>query len=390
MRIHPLSQGSIILNMLPTERPICLFLPSFGDGGVERMLTHLALGLADLGCKVDFMVGSPEAPYLQILPARVRLHPLGDCSPRARRDFLADYVKQMLPSVVLSAKIADDRIALAVKRAVPSDTRYFLRPGTTQSARWRVRKSLFFKRWWERHLLRRLYRQADGIIAVSEGVAVDVARIAQLPREHIQLVRNPTIVPLIAHQAQAPLDHPWFAPGELPVILGIGGLRLQKDFATLIRAFALARRQHPCRLLILGQGRQQARLVKLAGELGVSEAVQLIGFDPNPYRYLARAGLFVLSSRWEGSPNALIEALALGVPAVATDCPSGPREILADGRYGPLVPVGDAEALAQAILETLTHPLPAEILRTAVSEYRVEISARRYLAAFGLGDGQIS
>lgn len=375
---------------MPTDpRPICLFLPSFGDGGVERMLTHLALGLDGLGYPVDFMVGALDASYLQILPPRVRLYPLGGYSLRTRHEFLADYVRRAQPAVVLSAKIDDDRIALAVKAKVPSATRYFLRPGTTQSERWRARKAPFFKRWWEGRLLRRLYRQADGIIAVSEGVARDVAAIAGSPCAPIQVVRNPTISPFLERQAQAPLDHPWFAPGEPPVILGIGGLRLQKDFATLIRAFAWVRRHRPCRLLILGQGRQRTRLLELAKRLGVGESVQLAGFDPNPYRYLARAGLFVLSSRWEGSPNALIEALALGVPVVATDCPSGPREILQDGRYGPLVPVGNPEALAEAMMDALARPLPPEVLREAVRDYQVEVSARRYLAAFGLGDAPL-
>ena len=143
-------------------------------------------------------------------------------------------------------------------------------------------------------------------------------------------------------------------------------------------------RQRPCRLLILGQGRQRERLQRLAEELGVGEAVELHGFDPNPYRFLARAGLFVLSSLWEGSPNVLTESLALGVPVVATDCPSGPSEILAGGCHGPLVPVGDVAALASAMLETLDHPRPASELRAAVAEYEWMHSARAYLEALGV------
>jgi len=366
------------------SRPICLFLPSFGDGGVERMMANIARGLAEQGFAVDFVVGPPDAPYLDTLPASVRLHPLTERDRRARRRFLHDYVERERPAIVLTAKTDDDRVALAVKAAQSGDTRYFLRPGTTQSERWNARRRNPLKRWWERRQLSALYQRADGVIAVSRGVAEDIAAITGLPLDRIRVVRNPNITPELEQSARAPLDHPWFAPGEPPVIMGIGGLRLQKDFTTLIRAFALVQRQRPCRLLILGQGRQRARLERLAKELGVSGGVDLHGFDPNPYRFLGRAGLFVLSSRWEGSPNALTEALALGVPVVATDCRSGPREILQGGRYGPLVPVGDVEALARAMVQTLREPLAPEILREAVSDYRLDVSARGYLDAFGL------
>ncbi|MGQ9831122.1 MAG: glycosyltransferase [Thermochromatium sp.] len=366
------------------SRPVCLFLPSFGDGGVERMMTHLARGIAEQGFRVDFVVGSPVAPYLDTLPPSVRLHHLTARDRRTRRRFLHDYVERARPAIVLTAKTDDDRVALAVKASQSGDTRYFLRPGTTQTERWNARGRNPLKRWWERRQLSALYRRADGIIAVSHGVAADVAAISDLPRERIRVVRNPTLTPELEEYARAPLDHPWFAPGEPPVIMGIGGLRLQKDFATLIRAFARLYRQRPCRLLILGQGRQRERLQRLAERLGVGGAVDLHGFDPNPYRFLVRARLFVLSSRWEGSPNVLTESLALGVPVVATDCRSGPREILQDGRYGPLVPVGDSEALAQAMEQTLCRPLPPEVLRAAVDDYRLDVSARGYLDAFGL------
>lgn len=159
------------------------------------------------------------------------------------------------------------------------------------------------------------------------------------------MVRNPNITPEFYAQAREPVDHPWFGPDQPPVIMGVGGLRTQKDFATLIQAFALLHARLPCRLMILGQGRQQGRLLRLTRDLGVAEDVALPGFESNPYRFLARAKLFALSSLWEGSPNVLTEALALGTPVVSTDCRSGPREITRDGSFGALVPVGDVAAL---------------------------------------------
>jgi len=166
--------------------------------------------------------------------------------------------------------------------------------------------------------------------------------------------------------------------------MGIGRLTRQKDFPTLIRAFATLRRVRPLRLIILGEGRDRAPLEQLAAREGVGGDVALPGFQPNPYAWLARARLFVLSSAWEGSPNALTEAMALGVPVVSTDCRSGPRELLEAGRFGPLVPVGDADALAAAMRATLDHPLPPETLKAAVAEYDAVTSARRYLEVLGL------
>ncbi|MBN2887486.1 MAG: glycosyltransferase [Chromatiaceae bacterium] len=347
------------------------------------MMVNIARGLADAGQAVDFVTSAREAPFLDQLPASVRLHLLEGRTRAERIRWLADHVRRTRPRLVLSAKTRDDEVALAVKRQLGGDTRYWLRPGSAMSERWRAKGKHALGRWWEARRLRGLYRRADGIIAVSHGVAEDVAAITGLPLAAIRVIRNPTLTPEMEALAAAPLDHPWFAPGEPPVILGVGGLRTQKDFSTLIRAFAQVRAARPCRLVILGEGRQRARLLDLAETLGVGEDLALPGFDPNPYRYLARAALFALSSRWEGSPNVLTEALGLGIPVVATDCPSGPREILQNGAFGELVAVGDAEALAAAMRRTLEAPLPPERLREAVADYRLAISARRYLAAFG-------
>jgi glycosyltransferase involved in cell wall biosynthesis len=138
--------------------------------------------------------------------------------------------------------------------------------------------------------------------------------------------------------------------------------------------------------MILGKGRGRGRLEALAEKLGIKEDLHLPGFVSNPYAYMAQSDVFVLSSLWEGSPNVLTEALAVGIPVVSTDCESGPRELLQDGRYGPLVPVGDAEALATAILKTLAKPLDSTVLQSAVEPYTIEASTNRYLDALGLKD----
>jgi glycosyltransferase involved in cell wall biosynthesis len=213
-------------------------------------------------------------------------------------------------------------------------------------------------------------------------VAQDLSTATGIPRERISTIYNPVVPPELLTRAKAPLEHPWFEPDSPPVLLGVGRLSAQKDFPTLLRAFARVRRLRPARLIILGEGKRpgyRPELLALARELGVGEDVQLPGFAENPYAYMARASVFVMSSAWEGLPSVLVEALACGCPVVSTDCPSGPREILQGGRYGRLVPVGDAEALAKAILATLDAPPDGEMLRTRGAEFSVGASTQRYL-----------
>jgi len=183
-------------------------------------------------------------------------------------------------------------------------------------------------------------------------------------------------------KAKAPLDHPWFAPGAPPVVLGVGRLAPQKDFPTLIRAFARVRAERAARLMILGDGKtpdRRAELLALADELGVAEEVALPGFQPNPFAYMARASLFVLSSAWEGLPGVLVQALACGCPVVSTDCPSGPAEILEQGQYGRLVAVGDEVALADAMRSTLDNPPERDRLRDRGAAFSVDLSIDRHL-----------
>lgn len=357
---------------------VVIFMPSFGDGGVERMLVNMAGGLAARGLAIDFWVGTAGGPFLERLPPEVRL--LRCPSRRAAVRFLAfvRYLRESRPQVVLTAKDRALRTALRARRwsAVPCCV--VARPGTTVSERLAKRSAL--KRWRTLWLLRGSYRRADLIVANSAGVARDVASITGVPEGRIPVVRNPVITADLEQLAAAPATHPWIAPGAPPLILGVGGLRRQKDFDTLLRAFALVRSRRDCRLLVLGSGRLEADLRQLARDLGIEERVDLPGFVENPYPFLRAAAVFALSSRWEGSPNVLTEALALGTPVVSTDCPSGPREILDGGRLGPLVPVGDAEALAAAILRTLESPPDRQALREAVREYTVAENARRYEA----------
>jgi glycosyltransferase involved in cell wall biosynthesis len=331
--------------------------------------------------KVDFLIGTTKGPYISNLPSSVRVLELGNTNPDGIVGALVCYLKENRPEVLLCTK-RGDREALLARDLAGVSTRIALRTGTTVTQR--DKSKSFFKKWQTRRKMREAYSKADIVVAVSNGVAEDLTFITRLPPDKISVIPNPVVTPELVDLSRAPLDHPWFRQDSPPVILGAGGLRRAKDFPTLIEAFAKVRRHRPSRLMILGEGRQRDRLEKLAEKLGVREDFMLPGFVENPYAFMARAGLFVLSSLWEGSPNVLTEALAVGTPVVSTDCRSGPKEILQNGRFGPLVPVGKVDAMAKAMLETLRNPLDSRTLRSATSAYTLEKSAEQYISILGL------
>ena len=350
-------------------------------------MVQLARGLAELGHAVDLVVRRRTGRFLDALPPAVRVVEL-DRIGSGPLDAAVTYLRTAAPPLIISSKPENNALAVAASRRAGVGSKVFVRAASAESARSAGRSLL--TRWRAYRGMRQVYRQADGIIAVSRDLAADVANITGIPVETIHVAHNPVVTPEMLALSKAPLAHPWFRAGEPPVVLGIGRLARVKNFALLLRAYARVRFEERCRLMILGEGRERSRLERLAGSLGLAGDVQLPGFADNPFAYLARARLFVLASLAEGSPNALTEALALGVPVVSTDCRSGPREILQGGRYGRLVPVDDEGALAVAMLDTLRSPLPAEFLREAALPFTVEGSAREYAAILGLESPSMS
>lgn len=355
-----------------------------GPNGIGRVICNLANGAVCHGVAVDLLVSQADSADLALLDAGVRVVPLGAHQGRAAVARLADYLERERPAVLLGNREWANRQALAARRraAVPVPVRIAFRVGSPPSDG--LARRHWPSRLWHRARLRQTYRQADQVIAISSGVATDVLTLARVSPERLATLKNPSIPVDLDRLAAAPAPHPWLALPDVPVVLAAGRLAGVKDFGTLVHAFAALRRQRPARLVILGEGPQRGALQSLAEQLGVVQDVALPGFAANPAAWMARAALFVVSSRYEGGPNVLIEALACGTPAVSTDCPHGPREILDHGRWGRLVPVGDVPALAAAMAVTLDAPLPAETLRAAMAPYRVDTAARAYLAALGL------
>jgi glycosyltransferase involved in cell wall biosynthesis len=353
-----------------------------GPNGIGRVICNLANGVASHGVTVDLLVSHADSADLALLDGGVRVVTLGAHQGRAAVARLADYLQRERPTVLLGNREWANRQALAARRRAAVPVRLAFRVGSPPSAG--LTRRHWPSRLWHRARLHQTYRQTDRVIAISAGVATDVLALTRLPPERVVTLKNPSIPIDLDRLACAPAPHPWLDQRHEPVVLAAGRLVEVKDFVTLLRAFATLRRQRPARLVVLGEGPQRGALLSLAEQLGVAQHVALPGFSTNPVAWMARAALFVVSSRYEGGPNVLIEALACGTPAVSTDCPHGPREILDHGRWGRLVPVGDAPALAAAMAATLEAPLPAETLRAAMAPYRVDTAARAYLAALWL------
>lgn len=318
-------------------------------------MVTLANAFADRGYAVDLVLALGEGPYLQSVGPKVCVVDL-----RAGRVLkallpLIRYMRREKPVAMLSVMTHANVIAILARLLARVKTRLVVSERTTMSveasrARGFTERSIFA-------VVPVLYRSADCVTAVSRDCAVDLQHFFGFQAHPVEFIYNPFELELIRKRAEETVSHPWFEPGQPPVVLAIGRLNQAKDYPTLIRAFSKLRANRDVRLMILGEGELRIDLEGIVAECGLgAEQVQLPGFVSNPFAYLARCAVFALSSHYEGLPGALIEAMACGTPVVSTDCPSGPREILEDGRWGSLVPVGDEDALAEAIDTVLSTP----------------------------------
>ena len=330
---------------------IALFLPSLRGGGAERVMVNLARGFYDQGINVDLVLAKAEGPYLSEVPAGVRVIDLHSSRVLFSLPGLVRYLRRERPQSILSAMDHANIVAIWARKLSGVPCRVVVSVHSTLSRALMNIPNL--RGYLMPNLIRIFYPLADAVVAVSNGVAEDFANITRLPRESIKVIYNPIVTPELLEKAKEAVEHPWFSRGEPPVILSVGRLTKAKDYPTLIRAFALVRRKYSARLMILGEGEERANLEALAQELGLQDDISLPGFVDNPYAYMARAAVFVLSSAWEGLPTVLIEAMAVGTPVIATDCPSGPREIASLTNACTLVAVGDPVTLSCSIIECI-------------------------------------
>ncbi len=400
---------------------ITFALTSLNGGGAQRSMLNLARSLIGRGHRVDLVIPRFGGDYRSDIPNGMRVYrarlphtdrkllravrragvevealtinPVGVARawraldrrfpdlPGKRKSrvyayahMMARHIREVSPDLVMSA--LPDANAAAVcaaaltERAVPTVIGVRNNVAAKYTPRWRTTAQV-------------LYPSADAVVAVSRGVGESIQRSLDMDAERIHVIYNGVPADRIRRLAEEEVTHPWFEQGEPPVVLGVGREAPAKDYPTLVAAFGLARREVDARLLILGRlsPRYRARLKSLAVGHGVERDLGFVDFDENPYRYMRRAGLFALSSRWEGLPTVILEALACGTPVVSTDTPYGPREIL--GCWGELPPVGDAAALGRAMVAALRGERPSEAaLRVRAADFSIEKATDAYATLF--------
>jgi glycosyltransferase involved in cell wall biosynthesis len=363
-------------------KKVLFFRPTLGEGGADRVQIAVLRGLDRARYRASLVMLRNEGPFAADVPADVAVIELGSRRLASSLPALARTLIREKPDVVVSLCSASNVILSSAHMLVRSKARLVL---SERNALYRGRSVWHAKQTLEVVLKRLLYRHADLVTAVSEGVADELAQLAAVPRDKIAVVYNPMVDDEIAARAAEPVEHPWFRAGEPPVVLACARLVPQKDYPTLLAAFARLRRDVTCRLWILGEGPLRGELEALAVKLGVGDDVHFAGFDKNPFRFMARACVLMHASRAEGLPGSLIQAMACGTPVVSTDCDFGPREVITTGRDGYLVPIGDVEMLAARVRELLVDRARRDEFGIAavqsVERFRWDASIARYQAA---------
>lgn len=335
---------------------IAFFIPNLSYGGAEKVVVNLVKEMSSQGIELELIVtnseGASQKHYLNQIPKEVKIINLGTSRILNTILPLANYIKKQKPTAIISHLSHVNVAAILAQKISHSETQLILVEHNTFSAH----KSRGFTSKLVKYLMKLLYPQAKFIVSVSEAVRKDLEIYLDLESQKIKTIYNPVVSNELFIKAGASLNHPWFQSNWPPVFLAVGRLVELKDFSTLIKALALLRKHNSARLVILGEGHLRVKLENLAKDLGISEDVSLEGFVENPYAYMSRATALVLSSRSEGLPTVLIEAMACGCPIISTDCLSGPKEILDAGRYGALVPVGDEKLMSKAMLKILEEP----------------------------------
>jgi glycosyltransferase involved in cell wall biosynthesis len=357
-------------------KKVALYTPNLHGGGAQRVIVNLANAFSDLTIETDLVVANYSGPYRRNIGTNVNVKKLNSTRAFTSLPGLIEYLRRVEPSVLVSTLMYANVLAAAAHFLSGSKSKLVLRE--TNSISGSYTQDITFKDRLVFSAAYGAYRCADRVIALVESLSSEIQQVFGLSENKVQTIHNPVDLNRISKLQNEPVRD---LKTEKQVLLGVGRLSRQKDFSTLLRAFArIHQRNTGMHLVILGEGEERPNLEALAKDLGINENVSLPGFVDNPFAYMSAADLFVLSSRSEGCPNVLIEAMACGTPVVSTDCPTGPDEILEGGKWGPLVPVGDDEALANAIMSTLEDPpVRSDQLVDRARDFASEKIAQQYL-----------
>lgn len=356
---------------------VLILLHDLRGGGAERAMLRLAGGMHQAGRRIHLLLVAATGDYLGEIPPGVTMSDLGGGSVFGAIPKIAKVLREKQPKTFLAALTHVNVAAVAAAALAGFKGRVVVSERNQISAKAAAARSLRERITYG--VAPWAYGRTDGVVAVSDGVAKDLVKFAGLPPAMVHYVHNPVYDAGLMVRGQAAAPHPWLEDGGSPVIIAVGRLHEQKDFATLLRAFFTLRDRRPARLIIFGEGSERAALEAQIQASPFAADVALPGFCANPFAAMSRAAMLVLSSRWEGFPNVLVEAMSCAAPVVATDCPSGPQEILDGGKYGPLVPVGDDAALAEAMQAVLNNPQAGAVAAERAKVFSVERAAQSYL-----------
>lgn len=360
------------------KKPLfALLIPNLSVGGIQRVILNLGISLQRKGAEVHLLLIKGEGELLKEVPDSIKVINFNLTSIFRLPPRLIRYLKKYRPTALLSTH-PNMNLAVSLSKKVSGvNSRIVVSEHNDPLSASKFRKSK--RRFSAAPFLKKLiYPWADAIVGISEGVADGIAKSAGIPRDRIQVIYNPIVSDRIRNLAKEKLTWPKGEEEERVKLVAVGRLGPQKDFSTLLEALNVFRKRMPAQLVILGEGEQRKRLEAEIRNQGLEGIVHLLGYVQNPYAYMSAADIFVSSSLWEGLPTVHVEALACGCQVVSTDCPSGPSEILAGGRYGRLVPVKDPQALADAIEQTVENPLPKDVLRKRAEYFSVERSVEQY------------
>jgi glycosyltransferase involved in cell wall biosynthesis len=361
---------------------IAIFLPSLDGGGAERVMVNLANEFSKQGYIVDLVLVQARGAYKRIVLSSVNVIDLNEKRVLSSLPALIKYLNKYSPEVLLSTMTHANLVSVLAGMVSKQPTRVYVREANTLGVVL-GRKKVFSKMLWS-GLVKFLYKRASLIIAPSMGVARDLESHCSFPEGQVQVIYNPIVSSDLTNLMNEPVEHHWFNSKDERVILSVGRLTKQKDYPTLLQAFKQVVGSVNVRLVILGDGEEKRALQKLTEELCISDRVEFLGFVDNPFKFMRASDLFVLSSAWEGLPGVLIQAMACGCQVISTDCPSGPSEILNDGEYGTLVPVGNSQELASAICQSLSSGHSKYDTASRSLFFSVENSVRNYLSHMSL------
>ena len=357
------------------KKRIAFFLPDLRIGGAEKVFVQLANCFCENGYSVDLLLSQKVGSLFSTVSDKVDVISF---SQRERSRLLLllisiyklfQYVRRDRPDVVFSTITGANLVAVVVKLLLPNqNTKFVLREASS------FHNSGALYRW----LSGVLYSRSDCVIAGSKGVLDDLVQRYKVDQKKAFLVRNPINTIGIKSLACEKTVHPWLENNAIPLIVSVGRLTPAKDLFTLVCAFGMVRRKVEARLIVIGDGECRSELEREVKELGLEQDIDFLGIRENPYPYMRHADLFVLSSRWEGFPNVILEALTLGCRIVSTECHAGPKEILTGIDGCMLVPVADAEQMAESVVVNLNGRLDLKEVESRLQMYSIQAVSKQY------------